>query len=86
MVSLIRNQKKKKKEEAEDGKLRPVDTYAGQFPSKAEWNYGITEIEALGVVWGAKHFRAYLYGHKCIVYTHHLPLKSMLRVQHPSRK
>jgi len=37
-------------------------------------------------MWGAKHFRAYLYGHKCVVYTDHCPLKSMLSVQHPSGK
>ena len=34
----------------------------------------------------ANHFRAYLYGHKCIVYTDHAPLRSMLRAQHPSGK
>ena len=25
--------------------------------------------EVLGVVWGVKHFRPYLYGHQCDVYT-----------------
>jgi len=37
-------------------------------------------------VWGAKHFRAYFYGHKCVVYINHSPLKSMLSVQHSSVK
>ena len=64
--------------EQEMGMLHPVD-YASR-------SCGITELEALGVVWGAKHFRAYLYGHKCIVYTDHSPLKSMLSAQHPSGK
>ena len=59
---------------------------ASRSLSKAERNYGITEMEALGVVWGARHFRAYLYGHKCIVYTNHSPLRSMLKAQHPSGK
>ena len=54
--------------------MHPV-AYANRSLSK---NYGITELEALGVVWGAKHYRAYLYEHKCIVYTDHSPLKSML--------
>lgn len=72
-------------QEQEDGKLHPI-AYASRSLSKAERNYGITEMEALGVVWGAKHFRAYLYGHKCIVYTDHSPLRSMLNAQHPSGK
>lgn len=72
-------------QEQEDGKLCPV-AYASRSLSKAEQNYGITEMEALGVVWGAKHFRAYLYGHQYIVYNDHSPLKSMLKAQHPSRK
>ena len=72
-------------QEQEDGKLHPI-AYSSRSLSKAECNYGITEMEALGVVWGAKHFRAYLYGHKCIVYTDHSPLRSMLNAQHPSGK
>ena len=72
-------------QEQEDGKLHPV-AYASRSLSKSEKNYGITELEVLGVVWGAKHFRAYLYGHKCVVYTDHSPLKAMLSAQHPSGK
>lgn len=72
-------------QEQEDGKLHPI-AYASRSLSKAERSYGITEMEALGVVWGAKYFRAYLYGHKCIVYTDHSPLRSMLKAQYPSGK
>ena len=49
-----------------------------------EANYGATELEALGVVWSLRHFRAYLLGHKCIVYTDHAPLKSSLTTKHTS--
>ncbi len=58
-------------------------------PSLAEHherNYGVTELEALGVVWAVKHFRPYLYGHKCEVFTNHEALKSLLNTPHPSGK
>ena len=38
------------------------------------------------MVWSLRHFRAYLYGHKCIVYTDHSPVKSLLKTKHPSGK
>ena len=38
--------------------------YITQTYDYTERNYGITELEALGVVWEVKHFRQYLYGHK----------------------
>ena len=56
--------------------------YSSRSLSRHEKNYGITELEALGVVWAVRHFRAYLYGHRCVVYTGHSPLKSMLKAQH----
>ena len=54
--------------------------------SPHEQRYGITELETLPVVWSLRHFRAYLYGHKCIVYTDHSPGKSLLKTKHPSGK
>ena len=33
-----------------------------------------------------RYFRAYLYGHKCTVYTDHAPVKSLLRAKHSSGK
>ena len=72
-------------QEQDDGCLHPV-AYASRSLNRHEKNYGITELEALGVVWAVRHFRAYLYGHRCVVYTDHSPLKSMLKAQHPSGK
>ena len=46
----------------------------------------MTELEALGVVWAAKHFRPYLYGHQCDVFTDHVALKSLLCTPQPSGK
>ena len=38
------------------------------------------------MVWAAKHFRHYLYGHKCEVYTDHEALKALLNTPRPSGK
>lgn len=72
-------------QEQEDGKLHPV-SYASRTLSKQESKYGITDLEALGVVWACKHYRAYLLGHHCAVVTDHAPLKAMLKAKHPSGK
>ena len=44
----------------------------------------MSELEALAVVWAVKHFRVYLYGHTCDVYTDHEALLSLLNTPHPS--
>ena len=46
-----------------------------------EKNYGVSELEALAVVWAVKHFRVYLYGHRCEVYTDNEAL--LLLMNHP---
>ena len=69
----------------DDGSVRPV-AYASRSLQHHEKNYGITELEGLAVVWSAKHFRHYLYGHKCQVYTDHEALKALLNTPRPSGK
>ena len=69
----------------EDGLIRPI-AFASRTLQPHERNYGITELEGLGVVWAMKHFRHYLYGHKCEVFTDHEALKSLLNTPHPSGK
>ena len=66
----------------EDGSVRPI-AYASRSLQKHEKNYGITELEGLGVVWAA---RPYLYGHHCTVFTDHEALKSLLNTPQPSGK
>ena len=56
---------------------------ASRSLQKHEKNYGITELEGLGVVWAA---RPYLYGHHCTVFTDHEALKSLLNTPQPSGK
>ena len=41
--------------------------YAWRNLHPNKWNYGITELETLGLVWAAKLFRPYLLGRKCVV-------------------
>ena len=53
------------KQEQEDGQLHPV-ACASRAISRHEADYGITDLEALGVVWAAKHFRAYRLGHSAL--------------------
>ena len=68
-----------------DGSTRPI-AYASRSLQPHEKNYGITELEGLGVVWAVKHFRPYLYGHSCEVYTDHSALTSLLNTPQPSGK
>ena len=68
-----------------NGMVHPV-SFASRTLQPHEKNYGVTELEALGVVWAAKHFRPYLYGHQCDVFTDHVALKSLLCTPQPSGK
>jgi len=69
----------------DDGELHPV-AYASESFNHHEKHYGVTELEALGVVWAVKHFQSYLVGQKSTVYTDHAPLRSMLQGRHQSGK
>ena len=70
-LDVILSQKKS------DGKIHLV-AYASRSTSAAEWCYGITELEALAVVWAVQHFRAYLYGNNVTVITNHSAVKAVL--------
>ena len=69
----------------EDGTSHPI-AYASRTISCHEKKYCITELEALGVVWALKHFRAYIWGHHTTVVTDHSPVKSLLYGKHTSGK
>ena len=60
--------------------------FASQTLQKHKKNYCSSELEALAVVWAVKHFRPYLYGHTCQLYTNHKALKSLMNTLHPSGK
>ena len=69
----------------EDGTVRPI-AFASRTLQVHEKNYSISEMEALGVVWAVKHFRHYIYGHHCMVFTDHEALKSLPNTPQPSGK
>ena len=69
----------------EDELVHPV-VYASRTLNPQERNYSITEMETLAVVWAAKHFRPYLLGHHCTVFTDHSACLSLLNSPHPSAK
>ena len=73
-------------QEPEGGGPPHPSAFASRSLSKQEQKYGITELEALGVVWAVRHFRAYLLGNKCRVYTDHAPVRPLLNTRHPSGK
>ena len=72
-------------QEQPEGFVHPIAYTSGSL-QKHEQNYGITELEGLGVAWAVKHFRPYLYGQKCTVCTDHQALKSLLNTPQPSGK
>ena len=72
-------------QETANGIVRPL-AYASHTVRGAEKNYSVTELEALGVIWAVKHFRHYLYGHRCTIVTDHQALKSILNTPQPSGK
>lgn len=60
-----------------DGTERPI-AFASRSLSKAEQGYAQIDREALGVVFGIKKFRQYLYGHQFTIFTDHKPLVTLL--------
>ena len=72
-------------QEQGDGSVHPV-AYASRSLNKHERNYGISELETLGLVWAVRYFRPYILGHPCIVYTDHVACLSILNTDKPSGK
>ena len=69
----------------DDGVIHPI-AYASRSLDKHERNYGISELETLGLVWAVRYFRPYLLGHPCVVYTDHAACLSILNSARPSGK
>ena len=68
-----------------DGTVHPI-AYASRFLQPAERNYGISKLETLGLVWAVKHFRPYILGYPCTVYTDQAACLSLPSFHNPSTK
>ena len=68
-----------------DGTVHPI-AYASHFLQPPERSYGISELETLGLVWAVKHFRLYILGYSCTVYTDHAVCLSLLNSRNLSTK
>ena len=72
--------------QAQDNGMVPPIAYASRSLDKHEKNYGISELETLGLVWAVRYFRPYILGHPCVVYTDHTACLSILNSSRPSGK
>ena len=61
----------------EEDHLRPI-AYASKSLGPAEKRYGVTDREALAIVWALEHFNTYCEGHKYTAVTDHAALRYML--------
>lgn len=68
-----------------EGQVNPI-AYASCTLDLHERNYGISELETLGLVWAVKYFRPYILGHHTTAYTDHAACTSLLNSPHPSGK
>ena len=69
----------------DDGKLHPI-VYASRSLDPYEKNYGVTELEALAIMWALRYFHAYLLGHRTTIFTDHSACMSLLNHPRPSGK
>lgn len=60
--------------------------YASRTMIGAETRYATTDQEMLGIIWGVKHFRPYLWGRKFKIVTDHQPLTWIFNVKDPSSR
>jgi len=67
------------------GSDRPL-AFASRTLNEAEVNYSTVEKEMLAIVWGIKHFRPYLFGHKFTIVTDHRPLTWLIGFKEPNSK
>lgn len=53
---------------------------------KSKSNYSTTELECLGIIFGVKQFRPYLYGREFVIVTDHRSLTWLFNLKSPLSK
>ena len=71
-------------EQLQDDKWKTI-AFASRFLNNHEMKYSTDELELLGVVWAAEHFRNYLYGTEFQIVTDHKALLSALSANHGNK-
>ncbi len=56
-----------------------VIAYASRVLNSAEFNYSVTHLETLAVVWALKHFKDIVLGYPITVYTDHAPVIELFK-------
>ena len=69
----------------DDGFEQPLSYYACVF-NKSERHYSNTEREILAMYESLKHFRSYVYGGSCVVFTDHQAILSLLKTNNLSQR
>ena len=69
--------------QVQDGGERII-AFGARSTTKAERSYGITDLEALGVIEGVKHFHSYLFGRRFTVVVDHQPLIQFFKQKIPA--
>lgn len=67
------------------GSDKPI-CFASRTLTTSEINYSTIEKELLAIVWAAKYFRPYLFGHKFKIITDHKPLTWLMSLKEPNSK
>ncbi len=71
--------------QCKEGQVHPI-AYASRSLDKHKCNYGISELETLGLVWAVRYFRPNILGHHATVFTDHVACTSLLKTARPSGK
>ena len=71
-------------EQLQDDQWKTI-AFASRFLNNHEMKYSTNELELLGVVWAAEHFRNYLYGTEFQIITDHKALLSALSANHGNK-
>ena len=69
----------------EDGRNYPV-AYASRSLDQHKRKYAVTELEMLAIMWAVRYFRAYLLGHRTMVFIDHSACTSLLNHPRPLGK